>query len=241
MVKTLHLIPLICLCTILLYIPAIAQSSTGSNAGTAGAIQSDLQPPRFPALFPNPTNNNGFEEFVKAADLVVNIDEIDQAANPGASLALKRRVLARSECRQAIELLREGLTKPAIAPKQVPWDGPGLPIRLPIGGFMKLGHLLAIEQYVDCADGSVDAAIDSLHEGLAFGYRIQSTSIVSGITGIIVDISVVNETAAHLEQLSIFNCDRVVQIVRDLLAADCPGIRLYRTGKDKCGESPRYF
>jgi hypothetical protein len=202
-----------------------------ASAQQSSSSQPDSQPPSFPTLFPNPTNNNGFEEFVKAADLVQNIDDIDQAVNPGAALALKRRVLDKSECKQALELIREGLVKPTIAPKQVPWDGPGLPIHLPIGGFMKLGHLMAIEQYVDCADGSVDAAITSLHAGLAFGYRIQSTSIISGITGIIVDTSGLTETAAHLGQLSVFNCDRVVQIVRDLLAADCPGIRLLEQAK----------
>jgi hypothetical protein len=134
MVKTLYLITLTWFCTGFLYMPAIAQSSTGSNSGAAGAGQSDPQSPRFSELFPNPTNNNGFEEFVKAADLVRNIDEIDQAANPGATLALKRRVLAKSECKQALELLREGLTKPAIAPKQEPWAGS----RLPIGALMKM-------------------------------------------------------------------------------------------------------
>ncbi len=96
---------------------------------------------------------------------------------------------------------------------------------------MKLGSLLAIEQYVDCADGNVDASISSLHEGLAFGYRIQSTSIVSGLTGIVVDIKGLTEEAAHLDQFSIYNCDRVVQIVRDLLAADCPGIHLLEQAK----------
>ena len=81
------------------------------------------------------------------------------------------------------------------------------------------------------ADGRVDTAIDTLQLCLQFGYRIQSTSIVSGLTGIVVDIIVLREAAAHMEQLSVFNCDRVVQIVRVILAADCPGIRLLEKEK----------
>ncbi len=53
---------------------------------------------------------------------------------------------------------------------------------------MKLGSLLAVEQYVECADGNVDASINSLNDDLAFGYRIQSASISSGLTGIMVDV-----------------------------------------------------
>jgi hypothetical protein len=205
-------------------LPVLAQQAT---AGSAAVAPAEVEPPRYPILFPNPTNNNGFEEFVQAADQILGMEDIDDASYPGASLALKRRVLARAECKRALELMREGLAKPAVAPSRPQDAKPGLPF----GQFIRLARLLATEQYVDYANGKVDAAVDSLQVGLRFGYRVQQSSIMMGLTGIMVDAIVLSETAAHLDQLSVFNCDNLVQLAKDLVAADCPGIRLLELAK----------
>ena len=82
------------------------------------------------------------------------------------------------------------------------------------------------EQYVAFADGRVDTAIDSLRVGLAFGYRIQLDSLISGLIGLAVDAIVLSEFAHHFDQLSVYQCDQVLRIVKDFLNAENPAVRL---------------
>src|SRR4051794_23686998 len=84
----------------------VALAQTGNNPASGQTNPPVLRPPVFPRLFPMPTHNNGYEEWVLAVDLIQNNDEIDKATQPGATLTFKRRVLANHEVQQALALLR---------------------------------------------------------------------------------------------------------------------------------------
>lgn len=46
--------------------------------------------PVFPAVFPNPTGMNGFEEVVRAGDMVSSIEQLGEAMLPDATMTGKR-------------------------------------------------------------------------------------------------------------------------------------------------------
>ena len=197
-------------------------------AAAAPQTQQPYDPnmPIFPWLFPSPTNNNGYEEFVRAADLVKNIPEINTALNE--PLEYKRRVLNMSACIKALSILREGVAKQVKSPRPTFDENTLFP---ELAEFRKLGRLMVTEQYVDFADGRVDAAIESLRVGLTFSYQIQTDAFISGLVGIAINSMVIKEFAAHFEQLSIYNCDDILVFARQLLSADSPAGRLIEKEK----------
>jgi hypothetical protein len=89
-----------------------------------------------------------------------------------------------------------------------------------------------MEQYVAFADGRISAAIDSLKIALAFAYRVQTDTLISGLVGISMDAIVIKEFAAHLDQLSIYDCDKVVELMKGHLAAQNPGVRILELEKE---------
>ncbi len=53
----------------------------------------NVKPPSFASLFPNPTHNNGYEEWVQAADLIQNNANVEALiVQPDATLSFKRHV-----------------------------------------------------------------------------------------------------------------------------------------------------
>jgi hypothetical protein len=201
------------------FVPA----QTGGNAASGAKVPAETKQPSFPRLFRSATNNNGYEEWVQAADLIQNNADVDAAGQPGATLTFKRHVLADRSVARALLLVRAGMDKPVRSPREDFDENTAQPELL---GLQQLARLLRTEQYVDLADGRVDAAIDALRVGLAFGYRIQTDSLLSGVIGLAVDNIVLSEFARHLDQFSVHQCGEVVRIVKEFLSAENPAVRL---------------
>lgn len=186
----------------------------------------------FDRLFPQPTGRNGYEEFVLAGDLAHRSALLSEAVRSATStLLLKRRVLADPNARRALALLRQGLVKPIRSRHE------GQPIDeetvFPeLADFRQLAHLLAIEQYVLLADGKVGQAIASLRDGLRFGYAVQMDTILGGFSGIAVDAIVLVRFVDHLDQLSVGDCDRLLDVVTEWLGRPDPAIAIYATERD---------
>jgi hypothetical protein len=183
----------------------------------------------FPRLFPHPTNNNGYEEWVLAADLIQGDAKVEaMLANPNLTLSWKRRALDDPAVIQALQFVHAGVNKPVFSPRATMDENTLLP---ELGAFRQLARLLATEQYVAFADGRVDSAISSLRIGLAFGYRIQTDSLISGLVGVAVDSIVLKEFSQHVDQLSVFQCNEVRRIVEDFLAAENPAVHVFTVEK----------
>jgi hypothetical protein len=171
-------------------------------------------PPVFSRLFTQPTGQNGYEDWVQGGDLIRDNKLVDTATEGGATLTFKRRVLADPSVQKALHLLREGLNKPAQSPHLVLDENTLLPELAP---FRRLARLLSTEIYVRFADGRTDAALDSLQDGLRFGYRTQTNTIISGLVGVAIDAIVLREFSSHLDQLSEYQCSRLQRIVEEWL------------------------
>ncbi|MCW3055757.1 MAG: hypothetical protein JWN14_4927, partial [Chthonomonadales bacterium] len=207
-------------------IPVHAWSQGVTDADTV----QKLRPLNFPKLFPQPTHNNGYEEFVLAADLIINNakrEALDAELSP--TLALRRRVLDDPEVTEALRLLRVGLTKPIFSPRTTIDETARFTELI---YFRSLGRLLVAEQYVAFADGRVDAAINSLRTGLAFGYRVQTDCLTNGIFGVGIQKMVLTEFSKHLDQLSVYHCNDVRRLVEDFLGVESPVARLLALERD---------
>jgi hypothetical protein len=208
------------LCLTIVAIPGLAHTQKPPAHQSASA---PMGHPYFQQVVPQPTANNGYEEFVQAGDLVMFNGEIEAANAAGASLALKRRVLSMPSSVQALELIRRGLEKPVTSPRNSVDENTTFP---ELAYFRRLGRLIAVQIYVNFADGHVDAAIDSLRLGLAFGYRIQIETLINGLVGVAIDSLVVKAFAPHLDQLSVYQCGHLLEVMKEFLAADSPAVVL---------------
>lgn len=178
--------------------------------------------PVFDQVIPKVTGNNGYEELVLAGDLVASnrafADLIDPSITP-LRLSVIKKVLQDRDLVRARELLRVGLSKPVNTPREKIDD------ETPLGefrGFRQLARLLMLSTIVDFADGRINRAIDTLHDGLKFGYVIQTDSLISGLVGVAVDALTLRPFEDHLEQLSAPDCDRLIAVARDWLRLPDP-------------------
>ncbi|MCW3052850.1 MAG: hypothetical protein JWN14_2020 [Chthonomonadales bacterium] len=220
---TLRKTVVLCSVAVLLVNGVARAQKTGQKV--PGTVQKSApKPPSYPQLFPISTNNNGYEEWVRAADLIQNNAKVQELLDqPSPSLAMKRRILDDPEVTQALQLVRAGVNKPVFSPRTSLDENTPLP---ELAHFRQLARLLAMEQYVAFADGRVDAAINDLRVGLAFGYRIQTDTLISGLVGVAIHNIVLKEFSQHLDQLSVYHCNEVRRIVEDFLDTENPAVHL---------------
>lgn len=185
-------------------------------------------PPVFSRLFTQPTGQNGYEDWVQAGDAIRNNPMVNQAMAGDATLTFKRHLLNAPDVQTALHLLREGLNKPIQSPHLMPDNSTVFPEMAPL---RRLARLLAIEIYVRFADGSTDAALDSLQDGLRFGCQMQTNTLISGLAGVAIDTIVLEAFSGHLEQLSVHQCSRLRHIVEEWVDRPFPVAALLDTAQ----------
>lgn len=191
------------------------------------------RPPMFTRLFPLPTGMNGYEEWVRACDLIQNNKRVEDMLDPDATLTLKRRMLAEPDVQAALHLLHAGMSKPVHSPRLTGDADDDDPLMSEYAVFRKMARLLYVELYVQFADGRIDAAIDTLDDGLRFGYRMQSNTLLSGLVGMSVRAVVTKGFGHYLDQLSEYQCLRVRHIVEEMMALPSPVTFLLRSEEQK--------
>jgi hypothetical protein len=221
-----------CGVALLLASGAVMAQSKGADVSKVGQTPAP-KPPTFPVLFPNPTNNNAYEEWAQAGDLIRNNPKVgalsSNAEAPELTLAMKRRLLADPDVERALQLVRAGLQKPVFAP-QTPAEG--IKLTSILLSLLQLGYLLRVEQYVAFADGRVDKAIETLRSGLDFGHRIQFDSASGGVMGTEIVGILLEQFSQHLDQLSAYHCDEVRRLAEDFLGIESPAAHLIVLSRD---------
>lgn len=184
------------------------------------AAPAEVPEPFYPRLFNKPTGDNGYEEFVLAADMAEAsslVQEYEDAyyGHPGPSIAVKRRLIAAPGVQRILSLIRSGLKKRVRSPRprqELTTTTPELRT------FRTLGRLMATEMQTAFADGHNDRAIDCFRDALRFGFRLQAEALTSGAVGMLVTNIAVRQCADHLDSLSVRDCDRLIRTVSERLA-----------------------
>jgi hypothetical protein len=139
------------------------------------------------------------------------------AVASGATLKQKRACLEDRQCARALGLLRRGVRKPVHSARAAIVVDARFPEG---GGFRQLGLLLEVEQYVLLADGHTAAAIDSLRDGTDFARAVHTVvPTIFGFQGRKIAQSLLGAFARHLDQLSAVDCDHLLRVCREWLAA----------------------
>lgn len=186
----------------------------------------------FAKLFANPTGQNGYEDLVRAGDILQNSPVWQAFEHPAGeetpTLAMKRRAVAEPMVRSALDTLRAGLQKPVRSPRVKLDDETVYPELAP---FRSLSRLLGHEIYVQLADGRVSQAIETLGLALKFGYVMQQDTVLSGLVAIAVDAIAIQPIGDHLDQLSVRDCDKLLAVAREWLDLPDPAIAILQTEK----------
>lgn len=192
--------------------------SDGCTAGIPPAsAQAQARPEAAKSLLarvaPSPTGRNGYEELLRAADLVESSRVWKRVEQQGdlATLAVKRRVLQEKPIVQALALVRQGLNKPVFSPRE--FDKLTYETLLPeLGPFRSMARLLKVQQYVFLADGKTPEALGNARQGLRLGRVVQTDTLISGLVGIAISTICVRSLGDHLDQLSARDCETLFQV-----------------------------
>ncbi len=199
--------------------------------GSAAAQDAPVAPQpvdNFSKLFPSPTGQNGYEEFVAAADLVSNDTawkELEQNLGDANldTLAAKRQVVGDLRVQRVLDLIREGLRKPIHSPHLTVDDQTTFPQLAP---FRSVARLIYVDMYVLLADGKVGEAIALLGDALRFSYDIQKDTLIAGLVGIAIDAITIRSLARHLDQMSARDCDQLLALAQDWMSVPDPAIEV---------------
>lgn len=180
----------------------------------------------FPKLFPQPTGDNGYEEIVQAGDLAWASRLVLTATSADTTLRQKRDALADPKVSRALGLLKRGLAKPIRSPRAAFTPGTLFPDFASLRG---LARLLGVYQYVALADGRTADAIGALRDGLLLAQTVKGEVLIGGLVGAAIESIVLTRLARHLDQMTARDCDRLVALAREYLAAPDAAIAALET------------
>ena len=169
-------------------------------------------PPVFDKIFPNPTGANGYEEIVRAGE-IVKASEARHMNTRYVPLADKRKHLA--DCRDALALFRRGLAKPI----QMASLDYGEPAGWEAGASLRaIARLLTVELYVACADSANGVAPRIARDALTLTYAMRGDSVISLLIAIALEAIVLSRIVTYRDSLSVADCRRVIRLMEETLA-----------------------
>ena len=211
----------ITVCGILLY--------TASAARAQSDLPLEKPKPAFPQLFPKPTGNNGYEDFVLAGDLARQQEAATDYEQVSATLGAKRRFVSTPESRKAMQLMYSGMNKQILPPQGIIDENTLFP---EFAGFRAVARIVNLHIYVSLADGQINPALDDLQSILRLGYHVQSTSFISGLVGIAIDSIGLAALAKHIPQFSVRDCDRLILMMTEWLKVPPPEVKILVSERD---------
>ncbi|MEP0765687.1 MAG: hypothetical protein HRF45_03990 [Fimbriimonadia bacterium] len=167
-------------------------------------------------VFPNPTGENGIEDFLVAAETLganrgyQRLQQLD--AEKRVTLQDKRRAIA--SCKAVLTRVRVGLArKNFLLRENVDWNTP----LIELGHYRQLARLLYTEQEVHFADGRERQAIGSFQDGYRLGQVIEQKLLLAGLVGKACRALSVSPLARRLDQLDYEECKYLRKVCEELL------------------------
>lgn len=189
----------------------------------------------FERVVPKATGNNGYEEYVRAADAVSSASGRAFATYEGPSAApqgaapetaeLYRRLagmapldVAREAAQRygtALALVERGNRKPVFHPLGTILPDTAIP---EFSSFRTVGRLHALVARAQAADGRTDAAVGTLLEGLTFADNVGRFLLIGGLVGASTSGAIYRSFADLLPRLSRRDAASIQRGVSELLA-----------------------
>lgn len=198
------------------------QASPQTGVQPVAAPAAKARPSLFRQVISQPTGKNGYEELVLAAE-AFRASRYYEKAQEVTSLQFKREVLADRQVVRALALLRQGLQKPVLSPREKLTFTTLLP---EFSEFRSLSRLLALQQYVLLADGRTGEAIQNARLGLKFSQAIQTDTLIAGLVGLAMSAVCLRPLSDHMDQLSARDCEALFQVCLEWLAQPNPQDRV---------------
>ena len=184
----------------------------------------------FDVVIPFATGKNGYEELVMASDALYLVpDRNERIADFHATLTVKRETLSLPAVQKAFDLLTIGLSKPISSPRSEINENTTFP---EFAGFRQLARLLACKMYVELADGNVSTAINTLRQGLAFGYAVQQDGLIGGLVGVAIDAILLKRFSVAVDQMGLKDCTLLMNLAKDWINLPDPSIHIYESERD---------
>ena len=175
----------------------------------------------FEQIVPNPTGRNGYEEYLRAADLAISGDyasyerwlaaigqpkrdlPIELPPMPTnvtadmSDLAVRKR--ANDQLGSVVDLVRSGNQKSVFDPRKNISISTTFP---ELGPFKTVGKVIMNRAHVEFSSGQTSLAVNDLLEGLTFSWNLIGDTILSSLVGIACESIMLAEFNEHLGQLS---------------------------------------
>jgi len=182
------------------------------------------QPTYFLQTFPNPSGNNGWEEYVMAVD-VMEAGGGRVREEYRKNLASSRNVAKRFA--RVVELVKQGNRKPL----RYPWSNDAFETdeRHPMVSFGDVGLILTTHIGVEFASGNPNQAVDALTEALTFAQRTSSNQIIDALVSGVTYGYAFRELNDNLSRLSLSNARELVKVFDRYAQGEQPLIAALRS------------
>jgi hypothetical protein len=177
---------------------------------------SALAPTEFEKCFPNPTGNNGYEEIVRAGEILDAITE-GYPTIRDFTLAKKIAYIGKPECQEALRLAQQASTKPFSFPrhKDLTYD-------FPYSSARAVSRLLGIVATVQLAKGQHDLALRTIEDSFRLSYPLRSEALLPLLVSYAMDMLALRTFVKMREVWTVRDCQHVQKLAEQQLALPDP-------------------
>jgi len=186
-------------------------------AATLGGAQ---QQSLYQQIIKKPTFNNGYEEYVQAADIAISTrlrQLCDAVKEPDSnSTLLERQRIVVAQCSKILALVKQGNAKPAFYPNKLE-IGTLLP---ELRQFREIGFALVTKAHVDFADGRVNEGFETLMATITFGEQISFVGpLIHDLSGRVIVLPAFKAVSENLALASVPSAREMERTAAQLLKA----------------------
>lgn len=196
-----------------------------ASAGSPGA--QDSQKSLWDTIMGRPaTGANGYEEYIRAADLLRTaplrdlLDKARQGTDGKSFLASRREVVTRAKA--VLDLVRRGSQKAVTEPRA---DLDYMTLFPELSLFRRISYLFQMESYVRFASGDSTGGVTSILDGITFSRKASQGTLISYLVHLAGTAILLGEVEERLPHLSQADASRLLAAAKAWLSETDPLIR----------------
>ncbi len=193
-------------------------------------LRADQQNSLYRSIVKQPTGDNGYEEYLQAADAAVGsnvralLEAVEAPNAPGSRLDRLRAI--HRQCGRITPLVSQGNKKKVFYPNTMDWDTllPELQI------FRAIGSALVFKAEVDFADGRVNDGVGTLVDVMLFGDKVSlSGPVIHNLVGRAISRPALLSLSKNLTLVSLPAASEIDRVASAMLESESPWTRALTT------------